>query len=277
MSIHAKERGPEVSINCASLLAGVALSYWVDFGFTQMSNQLSWVSNRRANRFCLLTSTWQRFPIAIQSIFALVSASGILFCPDTPRWYYARDRLVEGDRTLARLHGVYEHQRQEYDDDPAIHAMKIEIFQSIQVEAEQENRLSWTSLVWDNTPLRVGRRVRISFMILSIQPMMGIDILVYYMTLIFTEVGISSFLSSLIAAVACTVQFGGALTCIPTIERLGRRSIMLWTATGQTFCMLIFVIMNGLKHRSLGTQWTAVAVMFVYLFLYGWGWVACPW
>lgn len=44
MSIHARERGPEVAINCASLLAGVAISYWVDFGFTRMSNQLSWVS-----------------------------------------------------------------------------------------------------------------------------------------------------------------------------------------------------------------------------------------
>lgn len=206
-----------------------------------------------------------------------MSGSGIACCPDTPRWYYARGRVIEGDTTMARLHGVYEHQRQDYDDHPAIQAMKSEIFQSIQVEAEQENRLSLISLVWDNTPLRVGRRVRISFMILSIQQMMGIDILVYYMTLIFTQVGISTFLSSLLAAVALTVQFGGAITCVPTIERLGRRSIMLWTAVGQTFCMLIFVIMNGLKHKSLATQWTAVGIMFVYLFMYGWGWVACPW
>lgn len=43
MSIHAKERGPEVAINCSGLLAGVALSYWVSFGFTRMTNQISWV------------------------------------------------------------------------------------------------------------------------------------------------------------------------------------------------------------------------------------------
>lgn len=42
------------------------------------------------------------------------------------------------------------------------------------MEAENENKLSLLSLVWDNTELRVGRRIRISFLILSIQQMMGI-------------------------------------------------------------------------------------------------------
>jgi hypothetical protein len=225
----------------------------------------------------MLIWTRQRLPIGIQSIFAILSASGIFFCPDTPRWYYARGRRAEGDQTLARLHGIYDHQHQEYDEYPAIRQIRDEIFHSIQIEAEEENRLSLISLIWDNTPLRVGRRVRISFMILSIQQMMGIDILVYYMTLIFAEVGISAFLSSLLAAVSLTVQFGGALVCVPTIEKIGRRYIMLWTAAGQACCMLIFVVMNGIQKKSLGTQWTAVGVMFIYLFMYGWGWVACPW
>lgn len=45
MSIEARERGPEVAINCSALLLGVALSYWVSFGFTRMTNQISWVSS----------------------------------------------------------------------------------------------------------------------------------------------------------------------------------------------------------------------------------------
>lgn len=43
MSIDAGGRGPEVAINCSSLIFGVALSYWVTFGFTRMTNQVSWV------------------------------------------------------------------------------------------------------------------------------------------------------------------------------------------------------------------------------------------
>jgi Na+/melibiose symporter-like transporter len=154
---------------------------------------------------------------------------------------------------------------------------KSNILQNLQLEAEQENRLSWVSLVWDTTPLRVGRRIRISFMILSIQQMMGIDILVYYLTLIFSQVGLSSFTSSLLAAISLTIQFGGSLLCIPTIERLGRRKIMLLTSSVQFCCMLVFVVLNGLPKKTGATEWAAAIIMLPYLFMYGWGWVACPW
>ncbi|CAK7200131.1 hypothetical protein SEUCBS139899_002821 [Sporothrix eucalyptigena] len=261
MSIHARERGPEVAINCAALLAGVAISYWVDFGFTQMTTQFSW-----------------RFPIGLQSLWAIIPAIGMFFCPDTPRWYYAKGREVDGDTTLARLHGVYDpNTRLTEDDERIIQQVKAEIMQSIQLEAEQENKLSWISLVWDNTPLRVGRRVRISFIILSIQQMMGIDIMVYYMTLTFSAIGLSTFLSSLLAALCLTVQFGGALLCIPTIERMGRRNIMLLTSSAQSICMLIFVVLVGLPNKTDATQWAAAAILFPYVFFYGWGWVTCPW
>jgi hypothetical protein len=70
MSIESKERGPEVAVQCVWLISGVALGYWMDFGFTRMTNQVSW-----------------RFPIGFQALFALTSISGMIFLPDTPRWY----------------------------------------------------------------------------------------------------------------------------------------------------------------------------------------------
>jgi hypothetical protein len=59
-------------------------------------------------------------------------------------------------------------------DDESVQKQRKEILSSIQMEAENENKLSLWSLVWDNTELRVGRRIRISFLILSIQQMMGL-------------------------------------------------------------------------------------------------------
>ena len=162
-------------------------------------------------------------------------------------------------------------------DDPVIQATRQEILQTIKVETESENRLSWLSLVWDNTELRVGRRIRIAFMILSIQQMMGINILVYYSTLIFAQIGLSTFLSSLLAAILNTIFAIGTTVCIPTIERIGRRTIMLWSAIACTFCMMMFVILIGLPHKTLATQWTSVVFVLLFEFIYGWGWVACPW
>lgn len=216
-------------------------------------------------------------PIAMQSIFSIMSGGSMFFLPDTPRWYYIRDRLAEGDRTLSRLYGVYRKDVINHNDFPEIQAMKATIMENFKVEEEPENKLTWLSIIWDNTPLRVGRRVRISFMILAIQQSMGINMLVYYMTLIFSEIGLSEFMASLIAAVSLTVQWTGSFLCIATIERIGRRRIMMFTAAIETCCMLIFVVLNMIEQKTLATQWTAAMIMFPYLFFYGWGWVGCPW
>jgi Sugar (and other) transporter len=116
-------------------------------------------------RNTLLTSK-KRFPIAFQAVFAIISFTLLWFLPDTPRWYYARNRIEEGDAVLMLLHdkGI---------EDEEVQMQRKEILTSIQMEAENENKLSLLSLVWDNTELRVGRRIRISFLILSIQQMMG--------------------------------------------------------------------------------------------------------
>jgi hypothetical protein len=149
MSIEAKERGPEVAFSCALLISGIPLAYWIDFGFTRMTNQASW-----------------RFPIGFQAFFAIISGLPMLFLPDTPRWYYAKGREHEGDLTLSRLLDTTVH-------DPRVQHMKQEIISSLTLESEDENKFSIKTLFWDNTDLRVGRRIRISFLILSIQQMMG--------------------------------------------------------------------------------------------------------
>ncbi len=41
--------------------------------------------------------------------------------------------------------------------------------------------------------------------------------------------------------------------------------------------MAIFIAMNGLDHRTLATEWTAIAFVIVFQFLMGLGWMACPW
>lgn len=216
-------------------------------------------------------------PIAIQSIFSILSGTSMFLLPDTPRWYYIRDRIEEGDKTLSRLYGVYRKNMTDYSSVAEIQSMKSTIMASLRVEEESENKLTLLSIIWDNTPLRVGRRIRISFIILGIQQSMGINIMVYYMTRIFSEVGLSDFTASLIAAVSLTVQWMGSWVCIPTIERLGRRRIMLLTASVETCCMLVFVVLNMIENKTDATRWAAAMILFPYLFFYGWGWVGCPW
>ena len=101
--------------------------------------------------------------------------------------------------------------------------------------------------------------------------------LVYYGTVILASVGLSPFEQQLVAAVMSTIFAIGTCFTVPTIERWGRRPIMFWTAVGCTITMTIFIAMNGLTHKTLGTQWVAVACVIVFQFLIGFGWMGCPW
>lgn len=44
-----------------------------------------------------------RFPVALQILISGISFAILLPLPDTPRWYYARKRVEEGDDVLRRL------------------------------------------------------------------------------------------------------------------------------------------------------------------------------
>lgn len=44
---------------------------------------------------------------------------------------------------------------------------------SIKIEEEDEHKFNYLDLFWDTSDLRVGRRIRIAFLILSMQQMMG--------------------------------------------------------------------------------------------------------
>lgn len=56
MSISTKQRGPEVGVQCIFLVGGCAVAYWVDFGFTRMDNQVSWVIFACKNNRCYLAT-----------------------------------------------------------------------------------------------------------------------------------------------------------------------------------------------------------------------------
>lgn len=69
----------------------------------------------------------------------------------------------------------------------------------------------------------------------------------------------------------------GTLFLPSTVERFGRRPILLWTAVGCTVCMLIFVTMICLPNQTTATGWTAVAAVILYNFFFGYGYAGVPW
>jgi hypothetical protein len=73
---------------------------------------------------------------------------------------------AQGDEVLCRLHDAPL-------DDPAVQNMKQSILASIELEYSNKQDFKLLDLLWDRSDLRGGRRIRISFMILALQQMMG--------------------------------------------------------------------------------------------------------
>ncbi|KAK1763974.1 general substrate transporter [Phialemonium atrogriseum] len=253
MSTEIEQRGPDVAVTCVFLVAGAAIAYWIDFGFNRLDSQISW-----------------RIPIAFQCVFAVFSGSIILVLPDTPRWYYARGLEKQGDETLSRLFDAPV-------DDPRVQHMKQSILASIELESKDTHKFDLMSLVWDRSELRAGRRIRISFLILAIQQMMGINLSVYYSTVIFSQIGLSQFMSQLLAALMNTMFALGTVPLVFTIEKVGRRNVLMYSAVVLTICMAIFVAMIGLPNPTTATQWVAVGAIFVYNTVFGYGWIGVCW
>lgn len=127
------------SVTGTNRITNLCTAYWLDFGFTQMDNQVSW-----------------RFPIALQSLFATISFVGIIMLPDTPRWYYSTGRMQEGDQVLQALHA-------KPLESEEVQFTKQEIMDAIALESTHA-RINLLDLVWDRSTLKTGRRLRVGFL-----------------------------------------------------------------------------------------------------------------
>lgn len=82
------------------------------------------------------------------------------FLPDTPRWYYARNRFEEGDAVLAQLNDTDA-------DSEKVQYTRREIMANIEAELEANSSLRWqdflTSGIVDNTRMKIVRRICICF------------------------------------------------------------------------------------------------------------------
>lgn len=57
-------------------------------------------------------------------------------------------------------------------DHENVQRQKNEILETIELE-EKKEKFNPVTLIWDNTELKSGRRIRIGFLILTLQQMMG--------------------------------------------------------------------------------------------------------
>jgi MFS family permease len=129
--------------------------------------------------------------------------------------------------------------------------------------------------ITDNSRMKIVRRLCICFWLPMIREWMGSSLIAYYSSVILSTVTEPK-LVSLISGVLNTFF---ALGCVPlyfTIERVGRRSVLMYGAITMTVLITIFTVLVAISPTT-ATRWAAVGIIFTFLFVFGYAWQGCVW
>ncbi|KAK5116745.1 hypothetical protein LTR62_007419 [Meristemomyces frigidus] len=231
----ASHRGAAVLLESLFISAGLALSAWVNLGMSFTNGSVSW-----------------RFPLAMSGFWGLIVVAVVPLLPESPRWLLKRGRTAEAIEVMSALEGVAE-------DDPVVRAELAEMAQSLQI-AGQSRFLD----VFKNGELRLFNRLCLACAGQMFQQQTGINALAFYVTTIFqTYLGLNGVLARILGASVFTFQTICSPIGVLTVDKLGRRKLMMIAAFGMGTCM---AVVAGTSSQRNSTAAVAVAGAFIFLF-----------
>lgn len=247
-------KGTILMISAGAFIAfGLALSYWLVFAFAYLSN---------------FSAAW-RVPIAFQIIFALVAFALLISMPESPRWLILTGREDEALRVLSALND-------EDIEGPEIRDEFLQIKDAILVMAGGSS-----SSLASNKERRNLHRVVLAYFVQVFQQMSGINLALQYLALMmFNQFSYTGWLARLLGACAATFYFLSSFTAVVGIDRFwGRRSLMMFGASGMCLCMVLLAILGYLweDHAVHGTNIAQTVFLFGFLFFFAIGWQGMAW
>lgn len=108
------------------------------------------------------------------------------------------------------------------------------------------------------------------------QQISGINLITYYAATIYqNNIGLTPFVSRLLAAGNGTEYFLASWIAVFLIEKVGRRQLMLFGAVGMSASMCILA--GCTSHPSAGTGIAAAAFLFIFNTFFAIGWLGMTW
>lgn len=231
-------------------IAGLCIAYWLDYGTSFHDGSFQW-----------------RFPMAFQAAFAILLVACIPFVTDTPRWLIFVGREDEGLEILARL-----------NDLPLQHPDVEEQRKYIEASVRQESEGGDFRFKELFTTGKIGnlRRICITIAIMFMQQFTGSNMINYYAPVVYTNTMDLSRNTSLILG-GCTslTYLVGSIIPLFTIDKFGRRTLLMFSSTGLCICFVIVSIL--LSNQTLPRAYGACAMVFLFQIFLGIGFLPVPW
>ncbi|RAL01137.1 sugar porter family MFS transporter [Aspergillus ibericus CBS 121593] len=240
-------RGQLVMIEGAMITCGITISYWIDFGLLFADpNEVAW-----------------RFPLAFQIFFALIILFFVLSLPESPRWLILKGREDEARTVLHSLLG---------DGDETFIETEFTAIKATVLEMAKGSFRDMFTMTED----RHFHRVVLAYVNQMFQQISGINLITYYIPVVLeNQLGMTLEKSRLIAACNGTEYFLASWVAVFTIERFGRRTLMLFGAAGMSISMVILAVTASIG--SDGANIACIVFLFVFNTFFAIGWLGMTW
>lgn len=236
-----------------------------------------------------MSGEWSwRLPFLLQILPGLVLGIGILFLPFSPRWLSSKGRDSEALEALAKL-------RQLPTTDPRVQHEWYDIRTEVAVQKEllqekhphlmdgsKKSDIKLEFAQWlDLFKPGCWRRTMVGVICMFLQQFVGINALIYYSPTLFETMGLNYDMQLVMSGVLNVCQLLGVATSIYTMDRFGRRKLLLWGSAGMA---IAHIVISGLvgkyssdwpSHTAEG--WVSVAFLLFYMIAFGASWGPVPW
>ncbi|TGO55176.1 hypothetical protein BOTNAR_0250g00120 [Botryotinia narcissicola] len=175
----------------------------------------------------------------------------VFYCPESPRWYMGKGRHPEAYQAMCRIRHT------------KVQAARDVFQMHMLLEAEKNMGSGQNHIKQLFTVPRIRRAMVASEITMFMQQFCGINVIAYYSSVIFVDAGFSE-VNALCASLGFgMLNFFGALPAIWTIDKFGRRWLLLFTFP----LMSIFLFMTGWSFLiPEGTTRIAIVALGIYLF-----------
>ncbi|PLB49317.1 putative MFS monosaccharide transporter [Aspergillus steynii IBT 23096] len=216
-----------------------------------------------------------RIPIALQIAWALILAIGLFILPESPRYFVRKNQLDKAAHVLARVRG-------QAQDSDYIKQELAEIVANNEYEMQAMPQggyfTTWMSCFKGSifSPNSNLRRTVLGTSLQMMQQWTGVNFVFYFGTTFFQSLGTISdpFLISMITTI---VNVCSTPISFYTMEKLGRRTLLLWGALGMVICQFIVAIVGTVDGSNKNAVSAEISFICIYIFFFASTWGPGAW